>query len=72
MAISVVGCPVVVCQAVSTEFPITPQSSCGFFDSVGSLEGLVRAEVSFHVPPVRSQFDGRTGGVDFGVWRYAA
>ena len=57
-AITVDGRPVVVCQAVSTLFPSTPQSSWGLSESVGSLE---RALVSFTSPPPWLQLAGRSG-----------
>jgi hypothetical protein len=64
-AITVEGRPAVVCQAVSTLLPSTPQSSWGL---PASEESLDRALVSFTLPPPWLQLAGRSGIAVAGVW----
>ena len=65
-AITVVGAPVVVCQAVSTLFPWTPQSSWGFEAIAGSA---VRSAPSFQSAPSAVQLEGTCGVAVTAVWR---
>ncbi len=67
-AITVEGRPVVVCQAVSTLFPSTPQSSWGLSESVGvARAGAGQLHVAAALAPVgRPLGDGRGRRVGVG------